>query len=624
MLTEFSIGNYQAFSTPQRVPIKPITLIFGPNSAGKSSLLRSLLVARHAILNGKLSKSEGAGERHPGAYADIVRNGSSNPISFGFTVQPEGDPVEEALELGLSWKENEGSGLETVAFALKQKHTSLLAYSAKWNSKHLQIGTLGAELAQLMAAARSESDLEGSFNELVHKSVMKRLALQKNVALPGTDEDYFRVEESTTDEIDLLSALEEVHTQGKPNDLVSATMHRIKTAVDSLKSAITTPMKVVKASVTDTLVNLIYHGPIRPICDEITKARQAEPGMMEWWKLAEDEKLLTKVNDWLASDIFKTKYQLKFDRLFPESLLEQFFPALSGEQSIGQLVQAFSGERSIGQIVEAAFEAKLDADEHFYESHIEPLASDMEANLEDEYADEDERRSVARQNAHDAIYNDCRNLGMDHYNSLLADSDVEEIESFLLEGLNRTLANLRGMLKSVRQGRRTKRQGGFDSAKVLFSSTTSSQEVSPSNMGIGFSQMMPLAASAFGAENSLIAIEQPELHVHPALQTELADLFIQSAKERGNRFLIETHSEHLILRLLRRVRETTEGELENASQSLRPEDLCVLYVEPTDEGSRVIELPVTRDGDFRVPWPGGFFAERVTELFGPSSKEVGE
>jgi predicted ATPase len=134
-------------------------------------------------------------------------------------------------------------------------------------------------------------------------------------------------------------------------------------------------------------------------------------------------------------------------------------------------------------------------------------------------------------------------------------------------------------------------------------------------MGIGFSQMMPLVASAFGSENRLIAIEQPELHIHPALQTKLADLFIQSAKERGNRFLIETHSEHLILRLLLRVRETTEGTLEPGKSPIRPSDLSVLYVQPGDNGSEVVELPVTEDGDFAVPWPNGFFAERADELF---------
>lgn len=118
MLTEFSIGNYQAFSIPQRVPLKPITLIFGPNSAGKSALLRSLLVAQHAILNGKLSKSEGANERHPGSYADMVRDGSSSPISFGFTVQPQSESCEDALELTLAWKEPTSGGIETEELSL--------------------------------------------------------------------------------------------------------------------------------------------------------------------------------------------------------------------------------------------------------------------------------------------------------------------------------------------------------------------------------------------------------------------------------------------------------------------------------------------------------------------------
>jgi len=52
---------------------------------------------------------------------------------------------------------------------------------------------------------------------------------------------------------------------------------------------------------------------------------------------------------------------------------------------------------------------------------------------------------------------------------------------------------------------------------------------------------------------------------------------------------------------------------------IRPEDVSVLYVETpsegSDEGSTVIVLPVTADGDFSKPWPGGFFAERDKELF---------
>jgi len=597
MLTEFYIGNYQAFSTPQRVPLKPITLIFGPNSAGKSSLLRSLLVARHAILNGKLSKSEGAGERHPGAYADMVRNGYSNPISFGFLVRPEGKSHEETLEINLAWKESASGSIETESCLLRKGQSDFAAYSAKWSSRYLQIRSIGDELRQLMTDARASN---GDLDDWVHSSIKKRICLKKDSAVPGSDADHFRID---VDEDDFLNVLEQCHREGESNEKLIASIQRCKVSIDELRSALIEHIKYIDTSVRNVLVNFIYHGPIRPICDEITKERQNEPGLVEWWSLAADPKLLAKVNQWLAGDIFKTKYRLEFDRLFPDSSLREILRALSGEQDIKEMV-------------EAAYEAKLNSDKVFYESEIDSKVSDLE-DFEIECADEDEneRKSRLRSQAHDILYDEARRRGMDHYVSLYTDNDVDEIESFLLGGLNQTLANLRAMLESVRQGSGTKTPGGFDSAKVRFSSTTSSQSVSPSNMGIGFSQMMPLVASAFGSENRLIAIEQPELHIHPALQTELADLFIQSAKERGNRFLIETHSEHLILRVMRRIRETTRNSLPEGKQPVKPEDVAILYVQPGENGSTVQELRIDEQGRFLDNWPQGFFEERLDEMF---------
>jgi predicted ATPase len=68
--------------------------------------------------------------------------------------------------------------------------------------------------------------------------------------------------------------------------------------------------------------------------------------------------------------------------------------------------------------------------------------------------------------------------------------------------------------------------------------------------------MIPVITTSLLNTSELIAIEQPELHIHPAVQVGLGDLFAEQIKERDCLFLIETHSEHLLLRLLRRVRET--------------------------------------------------------------------
>ena len=93
-------------------------------------------------------------------------------------------------------------------------------------------------------------------------------------------------------------------------------------------------------------------------------------------------------------------------------------------------------------------------------------------------------------------------------------------------------------------------------------------------------------------------------------------MFIESALgDQKNTFLLETHSEHLILRILRRIRETSEGTLEGGLRPLYPKDIQVLYVNSTSTGTSIVEMRVTSDGDFENPWPGGFFAERSAELF---------
>lgn len=143
--------------------------------------------------------------------------------------------------------------------------------------------------------------------------------------------------------------------------------------------------------------------------------------------------------------------------------------------------------------------------------------------------------------------------------------------------------------------------------------------VSHRDVGIGVSQVLPVLVGAYSSKNRIIAIEQPEIHLHPALQAELGDVFIESALgEKKNTFILETHSEHLILRLLRRIRETADNELKDGLTPLRADQVAILYVQPglqKNLGSEIIEIPISADGDFMKPWPDGFFAERAKELY---------
>jgi hypothetical protein len=123
-------------------------------------------------------------------------------------------------------------------------------------------------------------------------------------------------------------------------------------------------------------------------------------------------------------------------------------------------------------------------------------------------------------------------------------------------------------------------------------------------MGEGVSQILPIIAySRFGADDDCLLVEQPEIHLHPELQAELGDLFIEVAKSGRRQVLVETHSEHLLLRVRRHI---AEGKLE-------PDQVAILFVNKKDGGeSEVTRLDLNSRGHFS-DWPKGFFDEAYQE-----------
>ena len=148
-----------------------------------------------------------------------------------------------------------------------------------------------------------------------------------------------------------------------------------------------------------------------------------------------------------------------------------------------------------------------------------------------------------------------------------------------------------------------------DIASVVLTDTRSGVEVTPADVGFGISQVLPIITELSARTNSVIMVEQPEIHLHPAMQAELADLLIESANPsgRGNQVIAETHSETLIMRIQRRIKE----------QLITPADVLLLYVDQAEGGNASIrELRIDESGEFIDHWPGGFFDEQFNEIFG--------
>jgi hypothetical protein len=139
------------------------------------------------------------------------------------------------------------------------------------------------------------------------------------------------------------------------------------------------------------------------------------------------------------------------------------------------------------------------------------------------------------------------------------------------------------------------------------------------DVGSGIGYLLPVLVGLFkdGYRKETVFLQQPELHLHPALQAALGDVVLDSTRS-GRTAMIETHSEHLLLRLLRRVRESAAANSTLPTDlQIHPNQLVVLYFDPQFSGqTKVRRIRVSEDGDFLDRWPRGFFDERDKELFG--------
>lgn len=136
------------------------------------------------------------------------------------------------------------------------------------------------------------------------------------------------------------------------------------------------------------------------------------------------------------------------------------------------------------------------------------------------------------------------------------------------------------------------------------------------DVGSGIGYVLPVLIESFRSANirRMVFLQQPELHLHPALQTNLTDVLIEASENK--RIIAETHSEHMILRALKRIRQTTNGTIQDPTLKLKPEDVAVNYFEPLPDGSTKVHiLRISKAGDFLDRWPNGFFEERGQELF---------
>lgn len=555
MLAALHLGNFKAFAETQRVPIRPLTLIFGANSSGKSSLIHGLLLAKEAV-EGKeatldVYRTDAGGDsvdlggfrqyvhrreagrrvewaaeidaaRFQGRLAELLAPVKRVTVSvtIGIELDDEGHPVPDAHPAVDSY-ELEADGASLLRMSRRRDGTLRLDRLGHDHPVFREVLKAIVETATT-AESLSPTDFE-ELSEVIAALVPEITAHAERLLPRGILHS-----ETLSPEAGQM-ALFPVSRGRRKEDLTEAVRFFLPRTLDAL-------IKGLSEAVAGELSRLRYLGPLRSYPPRhLAFAQYHDPnwfagGGYAWDVVRRDEKVRTAVNAWLGSeDRLQTPYELRVNKL----------------------------------------------------TAVEDLKLLLSYFLEEEYSRAEKDHVEGREPYPDSY------LGV-------LDPNVTT------EGFLKFLSG-----------------AGFDQIRdlVLFDRRTQTV-VSHRDVGIGISQVLPVLVGAYASHNRLLAIEQPEIHLHPALQAELGDVFIQSALgNQQNTCILETHSEHLILRILRRIRETTDGELEPGLTPIRPEQVAVLYVLPGKDGAKVVEIPIRPDGEFAERWPQGFFAERAKELF---------
>lgn len=579
MLTALHLGNFKAFGKTQKIPIKPITLIFGANSAGKSSLIHSLCFANEAMRTGDLDVFQtniGGESVDLGGFRQYVhRRDTQSRVEWGVdldTAKMHGRlaelfaPVKKVsvfIRIGLRHIEptrkketiNQKTGeieiieLPTGGAPIPTGKPYVTSYEVFADGKSI-----------LSASRQPEKNLQ--LNTLDHEhpifhEVIKALVQVSTTTESLSPEDFEAVGKAINE---VVPDIEIEAGNFLPNGLVRSEDLRVSGGMmtfmpisrgqrendlaDFVRLYIPNILHEMIKGLTDAVENELkrfsYLGPLRSYPPRHLAFAQYHDtnweagGGSAWDKVRRDDELREIINEWLSNpERLKTPYKLDIRKLYD---LEELRDPLT------KRIQA---------------ELMLRLQDYV----TDPMTDDEDGSLDDE---------------------PNRNLE-DFEESLSTTEDIFEP----VDSVNElSLIDLR-----------------------------SNTKVSHRDVGIGISQVLPVLVNAYASKNNIVAIEQPEIHLHPALQAELGDVFIDSALgERSNTFIVETHSEHLILRILRRIRETTTGK-KAVKQQINPEDISLLFIGESNKQNGILNLRVDKNGRIIDRVPGGFFEDDFAEIF---------
>ncbi|MUG33321.1 AAA family ATPase [Psychrobacter sanguinis] len=614
-ITQISLTNFRSFKETQVFDLAPVTLIFGPNSAGKSSIFSALFYVQQILEKGQCNPMyiDALGKKYVGGFINLVhkRNLESTikiKIKYELEKQSEGasygylyDLIESELDI-------------TLASPIEQTQTISIELEIAWCKRKKD--------AYVKAYVVEFEDDEIAVIEIIEdKPTITWLNYIHNLMWPKNHSNWlksFKVHAHFIHSYNFLTIHGiDVYASPLPDQLInignafmylpeSTNIDRSKGIIEQLE-ALTAEDRDSQLMVTDTCYVSALHRLIN------SKHSQDKPTEV----LIDNTIGISSIHD----------YEF---RHFPIKLLEaeDALPPIGRKLKCSLNIEDIKKQEIVSELLSDILVAPLDNLLAILNKSISigPIRKIIDANYQPlpyieqkDWFDGSAAWSYLEQADLDTLKKihtwmsdeDKLNLGYG-----IALKEVQStVKTFNINNTSSKIdADNRLEVKVYDKPDFISSNEGHEEKKYRYTIIDKFNQipVTPSEVGTGVSQLMPLIIAAVSQEGGIVACEQPELHLHPRIQVAIADLLTQNIDNVN--YLVETHSEHLILRLLKRIRQHTDNELPEGLDFIKKNDVAIIYLEPTKEGVIANKIGITEDGEFTDNWPHGFFSERRQEL----------
>lgn len=589
MIAKFAVQGFKSISREVEIECRPITLLFGPNSSGKSSLLQSLVVLnevlRSSVTDVQHTELGGAAVDLGGLRRFASAGNVDAHILWNLTLErPKPDILfpRPDFDLGLEYEIDSFlyEDVPGLGSAVKHEGSVLLGTLQRSDlprnaSTHVfSDNPLFVDFVEKLANA-------SEFSEWLGETRLSPAQIARVITLTGVGLSLTKAE-ATIERTDARGRFDELRVMGYDDlaELMFLTAHEVDSRLQ------------------DVAVRVVE------ICSDEHDLRDVATAIIDESRRRGDSAWSSFQREWRTRG-FETEYGPL------ESFTEAFKLAYSYTSS-HQLNALLWRVRDTLNLLLGRLRIATDSMAYLGPMRSAPIRSlsGVGRAVADTPFGESEWSRIANSEELRSAINEW--LGPGRLNTglkvspqrLVTERTAQEAFEEALRGLGnkgRKKAFLAALQQNVDHG-----------LTGLLVDERSGASVDVRDVGFGISQVVPVLARALGTKNKVHLIEQPEIHLHPALQANLADVFVVGSKK--SKFVLETHSEHIILRLLRRIRETNRG-TQPEGLTLTPTDIAVYYVSRTDDGSTAAtRIEVAEDGTFMDRWPDGFFPDRLAEL----------